>query len=138
MVKYHSFLHTMKLFFYILNLFNLPFRESNTRSSYYKEKQQPLHCRPMPTMKLFSLLSARLYSLHCIRTFPRFIMAYSKVNSDVVKSSIYIFIQSCDISTKMLITARQNVSKALHKPNGKIEHAKVPHGHVNIVFSLSL
>ena len=64
-------------------------------------------------------------------------MASSKVTPNVVKSSIYISIQSCDISAKILITTHWNVVGALHKPNGKIEYAKVPHGHVNLVLSWS-
>ena len=48
--------------FFILSLFNLPFRELNTRSSYYKEKQQPLHCRPMPRSVHFSKAGEGIFS----------------------------------------------------------------------------
>ena len=65
-------------------------------------------------------------------------MASSNMTPNVVKSSIYISIQSCDISTKMLIKTCWNVARALYKSNGKIEYEKVAHGHVNVVFSWSL
>jgi len=87
------------------------------------------------SMKHFSLLSSILSYLHWIRTFSRFIMASSEVTPNVVKSSVYISMQSCDISTKILIIAHWNVAGALHRSNGKIKYAKLPHGHVNVVFS---
>ena len=60
------------------------------------------------------------------------------MNPDDMKSSMYISMQAYDISTKMLITTLWNVTRALQRPNGKTEYAKVPHGHVNLVLSWSL
>ena len=61
--------------------------------------------------------------------------AIFKLDPYTVKSSMKIFITSSAKSENMDIIHLWNVAGALHKPNGILLNAKVPNGHVNVVFS---
>ena len=54
---------------------------------------------------------------------------------DTVKSSMKISITSSARSENIDIMHLWKVPGALHKPNGILQKAKVPNGHVKVVFS---
>ena len=62
-------------------------------------------------------------------------MHCSKLDPYTVKSSMKISITSSAISENIDIMHLWKVPGAFHKPNGILLKAKVPNGHVKVVFS---